>query len=183
MKALGVQAPDFRLPDVSSGRDVARDEVARRRGMLVMFLCRHCPYVKHVQEEVARLGRDYASSEIGLVAISSNDARIQPDDAPESLAEMVRALGIAFPFLYDETQEVARAYDAACTPDFFLYDAGLRLVYRGQLDDSRPGNGVPVSGRDVRAAMDALLGGRPVPADQRASVGCNIKWKPGNAPR
>jgi peroxiredoxin len=182
MGALGSAAPDFVLPDVTSGRQVTRDACARPRGLLVMFLCRHCPYVKHVETELARLGRDYADATIGIVAVSSNDAAAHPDDAPGSLKEQAAAAGFTFPYLYDEAQAVARAYGAACTPDFFLYDGALRLAYRGQLDDSRPGNGKPVTGRDLRDAMDALLAGRPVAPQQRASVGCNIKWRPGNEP-
>ena len=143
-----------------------------------MFICRHCPFVKHVQRELAQLGRDYAGASVGIVAISSNDAASHPADAPSSLAEMAREQGFDFPLLYDESQAVARAYHAACTPDYFVFDAAGRLAYRGQLDDSRPGNGVPVSGRDLRAALDALLAGRAVAAEQRPSVGCSIKWKP-----
>lgn len=177
MPTLGVAAPDFRLPDVVTGDLVTRDSVAGPKGLLVMFICRHCPFVKHVQGELARLGKDYAESGVGIVAISSNDAEAFPEDAPESLASMARELGFSFPFLYDETQSVATAYGAVCTPEFFLYDGGLRLVYRGQLDDSRPSNGKPVTGRDLRAAFDALVAGRPVPAEQRPSIGCSIKWK------
>jgi peroxiredoxin len=182
MAGLGAMAPDFDLPDVVSGARVSRAAVARDGGLLVMFICRHCPYVKHVEGGLALLGRDFAESRIGIVAISSNDATSHPDDAPERLREQATHAGFAFPYLYDETQEVAKAYRAACTPDFFLHDAALRLVYRGQLDDSRPGNGRPVTGRDLRAAMEALLAGSPMPPNQRASIGCNIKWKPGNAP-
>ncbi len=182
MPKLGGEAPDFDLPDVVSGARLTRAQAARSGGLLVMFICRHCPYVKHVEGELARVGRDYATSPIGIVAISSNDAEGHPDDAPESLRQMAEDLSFTFPYLFDETQEVARAYGAACTPDFFLYDAGLRLAYRGQLDDSRPGNGKRVTGRDLRAAMDAVLSGKPASADQWASVGCNIKWKPGNEP-
>jgi len=177
MPTLGLTAPDFQLRDVVTGEHVSRDAARRPKGLLVMFICRHCPYVKHVQEQLGRLGRDYAASEVGLVAISSNDAESHPEDAPESLAEMARELGFRFPFLYDETQSVARAYGAACTPDFFLYDGGWRLVYRGQLDDSRPGNAKPVTGRDLRAALDAVVAGQPVSTEQRPSLGCNIKWK------
>jgi peroxiredoxin len=183
MPALGEVAPDFDLPDVMSGAQVARDAVARSGGLLVMFICRHCPYVKHVEEELTRLGCDYQGSRIGIVAISSNDADSHPEDARGSLKDQAIDLGFTFPYLYDETQRIARAYGAACTPDFFLYDAGLRLVYRGQLDGSRPGNGKPVTGGDLRAAMEALLAGKPIRADQLSSLGCNIKWKPGNAPR
>jgi hypothetical protein len=145
--------------------------------MLAMFICRHCPFVKHVQEELARLGRDYAQSGVGIVAISANDESAHPDDSPANLAAMSNDLGFSFPYLFDDTQTVARAYDAQCTPDFFLYDARGKLVYRGQLDDSRPGNGIPVTGRDLRAALDALIDGRSIPEEQRPSIGCNIKWK------
>jgi peroxiredoxin len=177
MPGLGTKAPDFSLPDVISGGTVARDGVRRDGGLLVIFLSRHCPYVQHVQDELARIGRDYARAGVGIVAISSNDAVTHPDDAPESLKEMARQLGFTFPLTYDETQEVARAYGAACTPDFFLYDKDLRLAYRGQLDDSRPESGRPVTGRDLRAALDAVIAGRPPAPDQRPSIGCNIKWK------
>ncbi len=182
MLELGTQAPGFQLPDVTSGRTISLDTFADKKGLLVMFICRHCPYVKHVQEELARLGRDYRDKDVGIVAISSNDAAEHPEDAPESLREMASELGFGFPYCYDESQETARSYSAACTPDFFLFDAGRRLVYRGQLDDSRPGNGQPVTGRDLRAALDALLADKPVSTEQRASLGCNIKWRPGNEP-
>lgn len=177
MVALGNSAPDFRLPDVVTGKVVARSDVAGPKGMLVMFICRHCPFVKHVQDELAKMGRDYAGRGVGIVAIGSNDAATYPEDGPQSLAEMAKELRFGFPYLYDESQEIARAYDAQCTPDFFLYDANRALVYRGQLDDSRPGNGVPVTGRDLRAALDALIEGRPISSEQRPSIGCNIKWK------
>jgi thioredoxin-related protein len=156
---------------------VTREAVAGPKGLLVMFLCRHCPFVKHVQDELARIGREYQKSGVGIAAISSNDAVTHPDDRPESLAEMSKELGFAFPYLYDERQDVARAYDAQCTPDFFLYDGQGKLAYRGQLDDSRPGNGIPVTGADLRGALDALMAGKPVSPDQRPSIGCNIKWK------
>ena len=177
MKPLGSPAPDFSLPDVSTGRRVSRDSAAGDKGLLVMFLCRHCPFVKHVQDELARLGRDYAGRGVGFVAICSNDVSASPEDRPEKLAEMAKELGFTFPYLYDESQDVARAFDAQCTPDFFLYDADRQLVYRGQLDDSRPGNERPITGRDLRAALDALLAGTPIAQQQRASIGCNIKWK------
>ena len=177
MTPLGTEAPDFALPDVVTGRLVSRDAIAGPRGLLVMFICRHCPFVKHVQDELARLGRDYTGRGIGVVAIGANDESSFPEDRPEKLAEMARELGFTFPFVYDESQEVARAYDAQCTPDFFLYNGARRLVYRGQLDDSRPGNDIPVTGRDLRNALDALLDGRGIPAEQRPSIGCNIKWK------
>jgi len=177
MIALGSQAADFRLPDVVTGKSVSREQAAGPKGVLTMFICRHCPFVKHVQDELAKIGRDYAKSGIGIVAISSNDAASHPDDRPESLAEMAKELKFNFPYLYDESQSVARAYDAQCTPDFFLYDGKGRLVYRGQLDDSRPGNGIPVTGKDLRGALDDLIAGRPISPDQRPSIGCNIKWK------
>ena len=177
MSELGSPAPDFQLPDVVTGNTISRSEVAGPKGLLVMFLCRHCPFVKHVQEELGSIGRDYLSRGVGIVAIGSNDAITHPDDAPERLAEMSRQLKFVFPYLYDETQDVARAYDAQCTPDFFLYDETGTLVYRGQLDDSRPGNGVPVTGTDLRAALDAVIAGRSVPANQKPSIGCNIKWR------
>jgi thiol-disulfide isomerase/thioredoxin len=145
-----------------------------------MFVCKHCPYVIHVKPELIRLAREYANQSVGVVGISANDAKYYPDDSPENLAKMARELG--FPLLYDESQEVAKAYRAACTPDFFLFDDNRRLVYRGQLDDSRPGNNKPLTGRDLRAAIDAVLSGKPVSQEQRASIGCNIKWKPGNEP-
>jgi peroxiredoxin len=177
MLALGTKAPDFVLEDVVTGREISTRAVSGPKGLLVMFICRHCPFVKHLEKALAKLGRDYSDKGIGIVAISSNDAKNYPDDAPTSLAEQARELGFNFPYLYDETQEVARAYDAVCTPDFFLFDNGLKLVYRGQFDESRPGNGIPVTGKDLRGALDALIAGTPISADQRPSVGCNIKWK------
>ena len=182
MLALGTKAPEFELPDVTEGRTVSLSDFESKRALLVMFICRHCPYVKHVREELARLGRDFAESELAIVAISSNDVDEYPEDRPESLAEEAREAGYAFPYLFDESQEVAKAYTAACTPDFFLFDADRALVYRGQLDDSRPSNGLPVTGKDLRAAIDAALSGRPVSEDQRASIGCSIKWHAGNEP-
>jgi peroxiredoxin len=180
--ALGTVAPDFQLPDVVSGETVISNTFAQKKALLVMFICRHCPYVAHVQEELARLGKEYTPKEVGIVAISANDPVRYPDDAPEKLKEMAKRLGFTFPFCIDETQETAKAYTAACTPDFFLFDRDRRLVYRGQLDDSRPGTGKPVTGRDLRAALEAVLAHRPVSADQKPSVGCSIKWKPGNEP-
>jgi peroxiredoxin len=177
MTPLGSVAPDFALPDVTSGKTVSLQDAAGSRGLLVMFICRHCPYVKHVREGLARLSEDYADADVAIVGISANDPAEYPEDAPESLAEEARAAGYRFPVLFDETQAVARAYGAACTPDFFLYDAERLLVYRGQLDDSRPGNGIPVTGRDLRAAIDAVLAGDAVAEDQRPSVGCSIKWR------
>ncbi|MCS6911802.1 MAG: thioredoxin family protein [Myxococcales bacterium] len=182
MVPLGSQAPDFNLPDVVSGRQVALSDLKDAPALLVMFICNHCPYVKHVQRELASLCREYQARGVAVVAINSNDASAYPEDGPGPMAEEARRLNYTFPYLYDETQEVARAYQAACTPDFFVYDQNRRLVYRGQMDDSRPGNGVPVTGRDLRAALDAVLAGKPVPTEQRPSLGCNIKWKPGKAP-
>jgi peroxiredoxin len=182
MLALGTQAPDFNLADVVSGKTISLETFKDDRALLVMFICRHCPYVKHVQDELARLGVDCAKQEVGVVAISSNDATEYPEDGPESLKEMAEKLGFVFPLCYDATQEVAKAYTAACTPDFFLFNRARRLAYRGQLDSSRPKSGVPVTGRDLRAAIDALLADRPIDAVQRPSVGCGIKWKKGRAP-
>jgi len=177
MMALGTRAPDFALPDVRTGRTFARDAVAGDRGLLVMFICNHCPFVKHVEKELARLGRDYSGRGIGIVGISPNDTDAYPDDAPPGLKAQAERAGFTFPYLYDAEQDTARAYDAACTPDFFLFGPDRTLVYRGQLDDSRPSNKMPVTGRDLRAALDAVIAGRPVPPDQRASIGCSIKWR------
>ena len=182
MLDLGTPAPGFSLKDVVSGRTITLDTFADDRALLVMFICRHCPFVKHIERELARLGIDYVGRGLGLVAISANDAAKYPDDAPPELAAMAEALGFTFPFCFDETQAVAKSYTAACTPDFFLFDEDRTLVYRGQLDDSRPESGIPVTGRDLRAAVDAVLAGKPVAAEQRPSIGCNIKWKPGNEP-
>ncbi|QOC22487.1 thioredoxin family protein [Wenzhouxiangella sp. AB-CW3] len=177
MLPLGTPAPDFRLPDTVSGKDFSLDDAAGEKGTLVMFICNHCPFVKHVLDELARLGRDYPDRGIGVVAISSNDVTGYPQDRPERMAELAQAKGFSFPYLYDESQNTARAYDAACTPDFFVFDADRKLVYRGQLDDSRPGNGIEVTGKDLRAALDALIEGQPVAKEQKPSIGCNIKWK------
>jgi peroxiredoxin len=182
MLELGTVAPDFALPD-TAGRVVRGDDFATANALLVMFICNHCPYVKHVRAELARLGQDYLPRGIAVVAINSNDVSRYPADSPEKMAEEARAAGYTFPYLYDESQAVARAYRAACTPDFFLFDRDRQLVYRGQLDDSRPGNGVPVTGRDLRAALDNLLAGQPVAPTQQPSMGCGIKWKPGHDPR
>ncbi len=177
MLPLGTPAPDFKLPDTVSGKDISLEDVAGDRGTLVMFICNHCPFVKHVLDELVRLGRDYPGQGIGVVAISSNDVTGYPQDRPERMADLARDMGFAFPYLYDESQNTARAYDAACTPDFFVFDADRKLVYRGQLDDSRPGNGIEVTGKDLRAALDALVEGQPVAKEQKPSIGCNIKWK------
>jgi hypothetical protein len=198
MVKLGTQAPAFELPDVVSGKAVGRDDVFALasvdampdaancsttgcHGLLVMFICVHCPYVKHVEEELARIGKDY-EGRVAIVAISSNDIVAYPQDGPEEMKAQAERLGFRFPYLFDETQEVARSYDAACTPDFFLFDGSMALVYRGQLDDSRPrrgdaGNDIPVTGKDLRAAMDDVIAGRRPDTNQRNSIGCNIKWR------
>lgn len=177
MLELGTAAPDFALTDVVSGKTVRRDDFKGNKALLVMFICTHCPYVKHIEKTLGKLGADYAGKSLGIVAISSNDVTTHPADSPEGLKQQAQTYGFLFPYLYDETQAVARAYKAACTPDFFLFDSDLKLVYRGQYDSSRPGNGLPVTGEDLRAAIDTVLAGKPVPADQRPSIGCNIKWK------
>jgi peroxiredoxin len=179
MLELGTPAPDFALVDVVSGQTISLAIFADRSALLVMFICRHCPFVKHVQTELASLGRDYQGKGLGIVAISANDVANYPEDAPEKLKDMANTLGFTFPFCYDETQETAKAYTAACTPDFFLFNHDRHLVYRGQLDDSRPSNGLPVTGADLRAAIEATLNNQPISPDQKPSIGCNIKWKPG----
>ncbi|GGA75259.1 thioredoxin family protein [Edaphobacter acidisoli] len=181
MVSLGTVAPAFELTDMVTGKAVGRDVAAGKPGLLVMFICVHCPYVKHVEAELARIGRDY-EGKLPIVAISSNDVAEYPQDAPEEMKAQAKRLDFRFPYLYDETQEVARAYDAACTPDFFLFDRDLKLVYRGQLDDSRPrrgdfGNDIPVTGKDLRRAIDTMLRGETPDTNQRTSIGCNIKWK------
>ena len=181
MLALGTQAPDFQLPD-TDGLTVSRDDFEGAPGLLVMFICNHCPYVVLIKKALAAFAYDYAD-QIGIVAINSNDATTHPDDGPDTMAEERTRHGYTFPYLYDETQAVAKAYQAACTPDFFLFDSAHQLVYRGQFDDARPGNDIPPTGDDLRGAVDALLAGKPVPeSEQKPSLGCNIKWKPGNAP-
>jgi peroxiredoxin len=182
MLPLGTPAPPFALRDVVSGRTYSLDSFSGKTALLVMFICRHCPYVAHVEQEVAKIGRDYRDTSLGMLAISSNDPVNYPDDAPPRLKEMAERLGFTFPLCFDDTQDVAKAYRAACTPDFYLFDRERRLVYRGQLDDSRPGNTKPVTGRDLRAAIEAVLTGTPIEGNQRASIGCSIKWKPGTAP-
>ena len=180
MLPLGTIAPEFQLPD-PSGRKFSSTEFAGAPALLVVFMCNHCPYVKHVQAKFTELAKDYQAKGVAIVGINSNDAENYPDDRPEKMAEEIRNAGYTFPYLYDETQAVARAYRAACTPDFFLFDRDQRLVYRGQFDDSRPQNGLPVTGSDLRASLDAVLARRAVPAAQKPSVGCSIKWKPQNA--
>jgi peroxiredoxin len=182
MLALGTKAPDFTLPDVVSGREVSLGDFDGSKGMLVMFICNHCPYVQHVREELARFGRDYQDEDLGIVAISANDADQYPDDGPDAMRKEALRTGYTFPYLFDAAQTVASAYTAMCTPDFFLFDANRELVYRGRLDDSRPNSGTAVTGADLRAAVEALLSGQPVSTDQRPSMGCSIKWKPGNVP-
>jgi len=180
MLPLGTPAPAFKLPD-TTGKTVALSDF-RGKPVLVMFICNHCPFVKHISTQLAQLARDYQARGVGIVGINSNDVANYPDDSPEKMKEEVARTGYTFPYLYDESQAVAKAYHAACTPDFFLFDTEHRLVYRGQLDDSRPSNAVPVSGKDLRAALDAVLSGKDVPKDQKPSIGCNIKWKTGQEP-
>lgn len=177
MMPLGTRAPEFTLPDTVSGNTLSLNDVKGEKGTLVMFICNHCPFVIHVNEQLVKLGNDYQPNGIKLVAISSNDVIKYPDDSPEKMRQLAKKLAYPFPYFYDETQEIAKAYDAACTPDFFLFDAEMRLVYRGQLDGARPGNDVPVTGTDLREAMDALLYGEEMPQDQKPSMGCSIKWK------
>lgn len=182
MLALGTPAPDFQLPDVVTGKVLSLDSFVDRQVFLVIFGCQHCPFVKHVQGELAQLGRDYAEKSVGIVFISANDITTYPSDSPEHLRAMAAAQGFTFPVCYDESQAVAKAYTAACTPDFFLFDRERRLAYRGQLDASRPSNGIPVTGSDLRAAIAASLNQSAIDARQQPSIGCNIKWKPGREP-
>lgn len=182
MIPLGTKAPEFSITDVVTGKKVSLSDFSGTEGMLVMYICRHCPYVQHIKWELARLGKDYVKKGLSIVAISSNDVVKYPDDAPDRLKEMAHELGFNFPLCYDETQDAAKAYSAACTPDFFLFDRARRLVYRGQLDDSRPENTRPVNGKDLRAAIDAVLADQPVSSNQKPSMGCNIKWKTGREP-
>jgi peroxiredoxin len=177
MLPLGTLAPDFSLPDTVSGDEIALADIQSDRATVIMFICNHCPYVQHVNKELVRLAGDYKSRGVSFVAISSNDVEAYPADSPERMKEAAAELGYPFPYLYDEDQSVARAYQAACTPDFYVFDDQMKLAYRGQLDGSRPRNDVPLTGEDVRAALDAILAGEPVPAEQRPSIGCNIKWK------
>ena len=182
MLPLGTIMPHFELLDVRSNQVVSSEQLAGNRAVLVMFICRHCPYVVHVQEELANMGRDYKGTNLGMIAISSNDVEGYSQDAPHHLKNMADELGMLFPYCYDESQNVAKAFTAACTPDFFVFDQEHKLVYRGQLDESRPGNGKPVTGRDLRKAIDAVLAELSVPGVQKPSAGCNIKWKPGKEP-
>ncbi|MFA5531812.1 MAG: thioredoxin family protein [Thiohalomonadaceae bacterium] len=182
MLPLGTAAPDFRLTDTVSGRPMSLADVADGRALLVAFICNHCPYVKHIADVFAAFAREYQPKGLRVVAISANDPGHRAEDGPEFMAEEAHNRGYVFPYLFDEDQRVAKAYRAACTPDLFLFDGERKLVYRGQFDDSRPGNNIPVTGRDMRAAVDAVLAGQPVPEDQKPSIGCNIKWKSGNEP-
>ncbi len=181
MLPLGTSAPYFQLPD-TDGNTVSLADFKDKAALLVIFMCNHCPYVVHIRAGLAQFTRDYAARSVGIVGISSNDAKNYPQDGPAKMKDEVKAAGYTFPYLYDETQAVAKSYHAACTPDIFLFDRGRRLVYRGQFDASRPGNGIPVTGKDLRAALDAVLAGRPTSEFQTASIGCNIKWKPDNEP-
>jgi peroxiredoxin len=181
MLALGTVAPDFRLPD-TTGKLVSLADFKDAPALVVVFMCNHCPYVKHIRQGLAQFARDYIPRGVAMVGINSNDVVRYPEDSPARMAEEVKAAGYIFPYLFDETQAVAKAYRAACTPDFYVFDAARRLVYRGQFDDSRPGNGIPVTGKDLRAAVEAVLAGKPVSPNQKPSLGCNIKWKPGNEP-
>lgn len=177
MLPLGTTAPDFTLMDTISKKLVSLEDIRGRKGTVVMFICNHCPFVKHVNRELVRLSNDYRVTGFGFVAISSNDVENYPQDGPDEMYRTAQNLGYPFPYLFDETQEVAKAYDAACTPDFYVFDSELKLVYRGQLDNSRPGNSIPVNGRDLREALDNILNNSPQRKDQKPSLGCNIKWK------
>ncbi len=181
MLLLGTDCPDFRLPD-TNGKMVSRADFKNAPALLVAFICNHCPYVIHIRKGLAQFGRDFLPKGVAIVAINSNDADDYPADSPAKMKEEVQVAGYTFPYLYDETQEVAKAFRAACTPDIFLFNRKHKLVYRGEFDDSRPGNGVLVTGRDLRAALNAILAGKPVSTPQKPSIGCNIKWKPGNEP-
>ena len=181
MLPLGTTAPEFKLPD-TNGKTVARADFKDKPALLVLFICNHCPYVKHIRAGLAQLARDYLPRGVAIVGINANDVANYPDDSPAKMKDEVKSAGYIFPYLYDESQAVAKAYHAACTPDIYLFDKNRKLVYRGQFDDSRPGNGIPVTGKDLRAALDAVLAGKPVSSNQKASMGCNIKWKAGNEP-
>jgi peroxiredoxin len=182
MLPLGTTAPEFQLPDVVSGETISLGTFSGNKALLVMFICQHCPFVKHVQSELAKIGHDYHNHPLSIVAISANDVTNYPDDSPQKLKQMAEELNFNFPICYDESQSVSKFYTAACTPDFFLFDGSNKLVYRGQLDDSRPSNGIPVTGGDLRQAINAVLQDREIDFEQKPSIGCNIKWKPGNEP-
>jgi peroxiredoxin len=177
MLELGVIAPNFALPDVVTGKTVRRDDFRAKDALLIMFICTHCPYVKHIEKTLGGLAADYAQKPLGMVAICSNDVATHPEDSPAGMKQQAQTYGFTFPYLHDESQDVAHAFHAACTPDFFLFDRSFRLVYRGQYDSSRPGSNIPVTGEDLCAAIDAALAGKEIPTDQRPSIGCNIKWK------
>lgn len=177
MVPLGTTAPDFSLPDTVSGKMMSLDELKSDQATVVMFICNHCPFAKHVQAQLVELTNDYQPKGVSFIAINSNDVNSYPEDSPDNMKKVAERMGYGFPYLYDETQDVAKAYKAACTPDFYIFDGELELVYRGQLDDSRPGSRIPVTGEDIRAALDNILTGEPVSPQQRPSVGCNIKWK------
>jgi thiol-disulfide isomerase/thioredoxin len=177
MVALRTKAPSFNLPDTVSGKQISLKDIKGNVATVIMFICNHCPFVKHVNAELVKLANDYKNKGVGFVAINSNDVVKHPDDSPGLMMQAAKQLKYPFPYLYDESQNVAKAYDAACTPDFFIYDVDLHLVYRGQLDDSRPGNEIPVTGKDIRHALDCLINDHPIPEFQRPSIGCNIKWK------
>lgn len=182
MLPLGTPAPTFDLPEPATGRTVTLTDFQNAPALLVIFMCNHCPFVKHLRQGLAQFAREYQDRGLAIVAVSANDVANYPEDSPARMVEEARVFGYPFPYLYDETQVVAKAYRAACTPDFFLFDAGRKLVYRGQFDGSRPGNNLPVTGADLRAAADAALAGQPVSSNQKPSIGCNIKWKAGNGP-
>lgn len=177
MIPLGTKAPSFSLFDTVSAEQKSLEDLASDNATVIMFICNHCPFVIHIQDELVHLAKDYQERGVSFIAISSNDVENYPQDAPDKMKELAEKLGFSFPYLYDETQEVAKAYDAQCTPDFFIFDKNLQCVYRGQLDDARPGNNQPVNGKDIRAALDATLSGQPVAGEQKPSIGCNIKWK------
>lgn len=182
MMPLGTKAPDFTLTNVITGEEVSLSDFSHKKALLVMFICQHCPYVKHVEDEIAQIGQDYQDKDLSIVAISSNDTDSHPADSPQHLKQQAEELGFNFPYLFDQDQVIAKKYTAACTPDFFLFDQNRELVYRGQLDDSRPGNNIPITGEDLREAIDAVLNDQQVPQQQKPSSGCNIKWKPSNQP-
>jgi thiol-disulfide isomerase/thioredoxin len=182
MLPLGSEMPHFSLEDAVTGKTVTDRDISGRKAALVMFICNHCPFVKHVIDEIGRVARDYLPKDVAIIAINSNDVASYPDDHPNHMKSLAVSKGWGFPFLFDDTQEVAKTFKAACTPDFFLFGPDRKLAYRGQLDDSRPGSGLPVTGKDLRAALDAVLEGRHAPKEQMPSLGCNIKWKQGNAP-
>jgi len=181
MLPLGTTAPDFALPD-TEGKIVRLADFKNAPALLVCFISNHCPYVKHIRTELARAGKEFQQKGVAVIGINANDAENYPDDSPAKMVSEVKSAGYTFPYLYDETQNIAKAYQAACTPEFYLFDKSRRLVYRGQFDDSRPGNGKPVTGKDLRSAVETLLAGKPITANQQPGIGCNIKWKPGNAP-